>query len=112
MSVRVHILHPSGVAIWLECVSLDAADVMIKHMLASGYRPVPVAGGGGSAEWPKGPDGRSPLCPRHGAIMTERQKQSDTWWSHKLMHPRTGEDVYCRGYRYGPAEKDGYLVTE
>jgi hypothetical protein len=67
MAVRVHILHPSGVDVWLECASLDVANSQIKRLLAAGYRPVSTTG-----EWPKGPDGKSPLCPKHNAIMTER----------------------------------------
>ena len=33
-----------------------------------------------------------PICPRHGAVMKRREKQGDTWYSH-----RVGE-FFCRGY--------------
>ena len=48
-------------------------------------------------EFRQTPDGR-PICPRHGAAMSQREKQGDTWHSHKIAHPRTGEILYCRGY--------------
>ncbi len=38
------------------------------------------------------------LCPRHGVGMQKRQKNNDTWYSHKLTDPKTGEILFCRGY--------------
>lgn len=38
------------------------------------------------------PDGL-PICPIHGTPMQKREKQGDTWFSHRL--PGGG---YCRGY--------------
>jgi len=43
------------------------------------------------------PDGL-PICPKHGEVMTRREKQGDTWYSHRLIDPATGEELYCRGH--------------
>lgn len=43
------------------------------------------------------PDGL-PICPRHQAVMKKREKQGDTWYSHRVFHPTTGEELFCRGY--------------
>jgi hypothetical protein len=68
-AVRIHILRPSGVDIWLEGSSLDIADAQIKHLWATGYRPVST----GASEWLKGPDG-SPLGPTHNVVMQKRER--------------------------------------
>ena len=107
--VRVHILHPSGVDVWLDFASLDVTDSMIKRMLASGYRPVSNGAGGSNGECPKGPDG-SPLCLKHNPVMEKRERQGDMWFSHKVTHPKTGAELFCRAVRHGPAERDGFLV--
>lgn len=39
-----------------------------------------------------------PLCPKHGEIMRKREKQGDTWYSHRVIDPTTGEEKFCRGY--------------
>lgn len=49
----------------------------------------------------------SPICPKHGCAMKEREKQGDSWWSHTVEGPR-GEKLYCRGYA-GP-ESPGYTL--
>ncbi len=43
------------------------------------------------------PDGL-PICPKHGEVMTRREKQGDTWYSHQVTDPATGEVTYCRGH--------------
>ena len=52
------------------------------------------------------PDG-DPICPKHRAPMRCRQKQGDTWHSHKILGPG-GEELFCRGY--AGAESPGYAV--
>lgn len=42
------------------------------------------------------PDGL-PICPRHRVPMHLREKQGDTWHSHKVVDPQ-GRELYCRGY--------------
>jgi hypothetical protein len=47
-----------------------------------------------------------PICPKHGVPMKKREKQGDTWYSHAIVDPATGEvmtdangkTLYCRGY--------------
>ena len=46
--------------------------------------------------YPKTPDGL-PICPKHGEVMREREKQGDTWYSHVVDGPN-GEKFYCRGH--------------
>jgi len=43
------------------------------------------------------PEG-NPICPRHNVPMRKREKQGDTWYSHTITDPVTGESLYCRGY--------------
>jgi len=43
------------------------------------------------------PEG-NPICPRHNVPMRKREKQGDTWYSHTVTDPVTGESLYCRGY--------------
>jgi hypothetical protein len=42
------------------------------------------------------PDGL-PICPRHRVPMREREKQGDTWHSHRVEGPG-GELLWCKGY--------------
>ena len=53
------------------------------------------------------PDGL-PLCPRHGDVMRKREKQGDTWYSHRVIDPATGEELFCRGY--GSKSSPGWNV--
>lgn len=45
--------------------------------------------------WQRTPEGL-PICPKHGVVMQKREKQGDTWYSHKIETPEG--DCYCRGY--------------
>jgi hypothetical protein len=80
---------------------LDEAVVWLQQ---HGYRPA-IPGD----QWQRTPTGE-PLCSRHGVVMSRREKQSDTWFSHKIIHPETGEELYCRGYRNLASKTDGYDV--
>ena len=112
MSVRVFLLHSSGAHVWIELSSVDMVDLTVKRLLAAGWRAPDAPVGAGAGEWPKGPDGKSPLCLKHGGIMMSlRQSKGDEWHSHKLVHPQTGIDLYCRGYPHGPKDKDGFYVA-
>jgi hypothetical protein len=48
-----------------------------------------------------------PICPRHGVPMRERQKQGDTWFSHRATDDE-GVELWCRG-RPGP-DSPGWRV--
>ncbi len=61
----------------------------------------------GKQEWSYTPEGL-PICPKHGVAMTKREKQGDTWYSHKVLG-EDGREYYCRGYRTGKAD-DGFEV--
>ena len=51
-----------------------------------------------SCDFARTPEGL-PICPKHNAVMKKREKQGDTWFSHRVIHPSSGEELYCRGYR-------------
>lgn len=94
--ITVSAIHPSGFTIALQ-VDVQDLDTTLADLLARGYRPT-----SGSADgWQRTPEGL-PLCPKHGVPMRQREKQGDTWYSHQLPDPRTGELLYCRGYA-GPS---------
>jgi hypothetical protein len=101
--LTVKALHPSGFEIHLQVRSLDALEGTIANLIAQGYRPA--TGGDG---WVRTPAGE-PLCPKHQVPMRLREKQGDSWWSHQVIDPRTGEELYCRGYA-GPSSP-GWVVS-
>jgi len=67
--------------------TLDKLCDMLDH---AGYAPPT------PAEWRKLPGG-TPLCPKHQTPMRMRNKQNDTWWSHRVYGP-DGEELWCKGY--------------
>ena len=69
--MQIRATHPAGYEVVVEVPSLDAVDAMIARLQQLGYRPA-LAGDG----WQRTPDGL-PLCPKHGAVMTKREKQGD-----------------------------------
>ena len=90
--------HPSGYEIRFD-VTLEEIPSMVAKLTKRHYRPsraiVYTAEG-------------LPLCPKHGVPMQKREKQGDTWYSHKVTDPLTGEQIYCRGYA-GPSSP-GYAI--
>jgi hypothetical protein len=96
-------LHPSGFEIHLQVPSLEGLEGTIADLLQRGYRPT----SGGGDGWQRTPEGL-PLCPKHRVPMPAREKQGDTWHSHQISNPRTGELLYCRGYA-GP-NSPGWMV--
>ena len=98
--LTIHARHPSGFAVTVEVPSLDAVDAMVTRLHQQGYRPA-CAG-----EWQRTPDGL-PLCPKHGAVMSKREKHGDAWHSHRVLDPHTGAERSCWGYPTGNAG-DGY----
>ena len=97
--LTIHARHPSGFAITVEVLSLDAVGAMIVRLQQQGDRPARASDG-----WPRSPDGL-PLCPKHGAVMT-RETQGDAWYAHRVIDPHTGEERSCRGYPTGNAGDD------
>lgn len=95
--------HPSGIDVELDLLDATVGDIdtMVHTLLTQGYRPR-------AGAWPTGPSG-APLCLKHGGVeMQTRERQGDVWHSHKVTGPH-GEELYCRGYRHGPADQDGFL---
>ncbi len=80
--------HPSGFEIRFD-VELGGVADMVRRLEQRRYRP--------SRELAYTAEGL-PICPRHGVPMQKRKKQSDTWFSHKVTDPTSGEVIYCRGY--------------
>jgi len=101
--IQIRCQHSSGFEVRIACASLDEAEALMAVLVKKGYRSA-----NATNEWPKGPDG-SPLCLKHNAVMQERSKQNDVWYSHRLL-TKSGEERYCRGYRYGPEATDGFLL--
>ena len=91
--------HPAGFEVRFE-VELKEISEMVLKLEKRRYRP--------SREVQMTPDGL-PICPRHGVPMTERKKQGDIWFSHKVVDPVSGETYYCRGYP-GPSSP-GYEIN-
>lgn len=101
--IRIRCRHRSGFEILVDVATLEAVDPQITELQRLGYRP-PGNGDG----WQRTPTGE-PRCPQHGAVLTLREKQGDHWHSHRVVHPVTGEELWCRGYPTGKAD-DGYSV--
>jgi hypothetical protein len=40
--------------------------------------------------------------------MQKREKQGDTWYSHKVTDPKSGDVLYCRGY--ASASSPGFVI--
>lgn len=80
--------HPTGYELHIP-VSFEELPATMRRLAARGYTP--------SREPVLTAEGL-PICPRHGVPMQQRNKQNDVWYSHKMVHPETGETVYCRGY--------------
>lgn len=53
---------------------------------------------GASSAYQWTPEGL-PICPRHNEVMGRREKQGDVWYSHRVIDPETGEEMFCKGYR-------------
>jgi hypothetical protein len=89
--------YPVQVAFDLPLAQVQRA---VARLPRYGIQPAPV-------DWQRTPEGE-PICPVHNVVMQRREKQGDVWHSHKLIDDR-GQERYCRGYRHGPADDDGYL---
>lgn len=87
---HVYAVHPAG---YLVEFALDEGEHLadaVEVLVEREYRP-----SHGDA-WPRTPDGL-PICPKHGEVMAQREKQGDTWFSHKVTDA-AGEVLFCRGY--------------
>lgn len=90
--------HPTGYELHIP-VTFEELPATMRRLAARGYTP--------SREPVLTAEGL-PICPRHGVPMQQRNRNGDLWFSHKMMHPETGETVYCRGY--ASASSPGYDI--
>ncbi len=101
MRMTIHIVHASGVPVDIELgpTEVDRLDTYITRLLQGGFRAP-------AHPWPRSPEGL-PICSKHQAVMPAREKQGDTWYSHRVV-TADGVELFCRGFASGPAEKDGW----
>lgn len=86
-----------NVGITFELDTLKALPAALKRLRSYGIVPT-------ATDWQRTPEGL-PICQKHGVAMQERQKQGDTWYSHKVTTP-DGKECYCRGYPNPSANGD------
>ena len=105
MRLTITALHPAGFPVQIELTAEENEKLpeIIDRLLSRGYRPP-------ATDWPRTPDGL-PLCPKHQAVMTLREKQGDSWHSHRIVTAH-GKELWCRGFAQGDKEADGYFVEE
>ena len=96
--ITIIAFHPTGYELHIP-VTFEELPTTMRRLAARGYTP--------SREPILTAEGL-PICPRHGVPMQQRNKQNDVWYSHKMVHPETGETVYCRGY--ASASSPGYDI--
>ena len=86
--ITIIAFHPTGYELHIP-VTFEELPATMRRLAARGYTP--------SRESVLTAEGL-PICPRHGVPMQQRNRNGDLWFSHKMVHPETGETVYCRGY--------------
>ena len=96
--ITIIAFHPTGYELHIP-VTFEELPGTMRRLAARGYTP--------SREPILTAEGL-PICPHHGVPMQQRNKQGDNWFSHKLVHPETGETMYCRGY--ASASSPGYDI--
>jgi hypothetical protein len=94
MKATITTISPSSYVVAFETQEMRLEELIgqlpkLERILAgAGYLP--------NGEMMKSPEGL-PICPRHGEVMRQREKQGDAWYSHKVVDPKTGEVAYCKG---------------
>ena len=99
---RIFAKHWTGFRIELDDVDRDKLNAAIDWLIEHDFRP-----DGSGDEWPKTPGGL-PLCTKHNVEMRQRQKQGDSWFSHKIIDPASGEERFCKGFRNPSNPSDGF----
>lgn len=97
MKAIIHTISPNGYAVDFEGGEVDNLAKFLDN-LPKIEAQLAAAGYVANAEvtFPKLPDG-TPICPKHREPMKLREKQGDTWYSHKVYDP-DGLELYCRGH--------------
>ncbi len=98
--ITIIAFHPTGYELHIP-VTFEELPTTMRRLAARGYTP--------SREPVLTAEGL-PVCPRHGVPMQQRNRNGDLWFSHKMVHPETGETVYCRGY--AGASSPGYDILQ
>jgi len=95
LDASISVIQPAGytIEIHLHDKGYDEIDATIDALEHRGYRPSQPG-----EQWARTPTGE-PICPRHKVVMRLRSKQQQEWWSHRVIHAQTGEELYCRGYK-------------
>jgi hypothetical protein len=84
--VEIEAVHALGYTVTFKTTAAKV-DPVARWLRSQGYRPY--------RGWERTPDGR-PICPKHGVIMRERDKQGDQWYSHNVG--TQDRPIYCKGY--------------
>lgn len=94
--ITIKALSPDG---WPVDFEIDPATTKTGEATAFlekyGYKPAPTAEDSKSIQYT--PEGL-PICPKHGEVMRKREKQGDTWYSHRVVAD-DGSEHFCRGYK-------------
>lgn len=96
MKAVIETISPSGYAVRFESPEGELTQLLVTlpkieaALTEAGYLA------NSERHYPKTPDGL-PICPKHGEVMRTREKQGDTWFSHRVTAP-DGSEHYCRGH--------------
>lgn len=97
MKSIIHTISPNGFEVDFESGEVENFSKFLEtlpkieaQLAAAGYQP------NAERHYPRTPDG-SPICPKHGEVMKAREKQGDTWYSHRITAP-DGSEHFCRGH--------------
>jgi hypothetical protein len=101
---KIFAVHKTGFRIELDDIDRTRLDEAIAWLIAHDYRP-----DGSGDQWPKTPSGL-PICTKHNTEMRQRQKQNDSWYSHRVIHPETGQELFCKGFPNPTSAVDGFHV--
>lgn len=84
--VEIEAVHSLGYTVTFKTTAAKV-EAVARWLRSQGYRPY--------RGWERTPDGR-PICPKHRAIMAQRDKQGDQWYSHNVG--TQDRPIYCKGY--------------
>jgi hypothetical protein len=71
---------------------LPKLEAAMDWLAKKGAAPTASANGNG-----RNSQAETKVCPVHHVKMRRREKNGQSWWSHKATDPDTGEEYWCRG---------------
>lgn len=93
--IVIHTISPKGWPVDFEITpERGRLDESIIFLEEHGFSPAPTAEASRDMQYT--PEGL-PICPKHGEVMRKREKQGDTWHSHRVKDEQ-GNEHFCRGY--------------